>query len=538
MYTDYYRFSEKPFESNPDPRFFYLAPSNQKIFASVLTWIREGDGFAVVTGEAGVGKTFFINALVRHLDESIIPVLILNPVTTFKNLLEQIFLGLKRPTREGTEADLFDQFTESLALMKAQSKSLLTILDEAQDLNDQILRGLERLADLRENPIRIIFVGNPDLNERLNAISARLRKLGQKITAKRHLEPFTERESRGYIDHRLRLVGGSSEIITPGALSMICSYTRGISTSINHVCDYALWVGWTLNRERIDVDIIEKVIQNLEGPRTALKTFPPIQPIRQAWKSLIQFAIAYKRILMTTLLLLCLGGIAWLLSGHLGLLGPMKIQEIKSSIGKKLTTRLSRQGHSVQGKIEDILRKDGPLTSKGPKLIQPESSSLRPDAVFPTPVKGKQELNEVIVVKRGENLSLVANKYYHVANPTLIDLILQSNPEITNANLITVDQRIRIPRITEESLVSQSPDQAFKVHVGTFWSSELPKLYHDEPALNGKDIEIISLKVSPTDIFYRVLVGTFKDRDEALNMVVVLKKKGLLPAFESGFKTD
>ena len=218
--------------------------------------------------------------------------------------------------------------------------------------------------------------------------------------------------------------------------------------------------------------------------------------------------------------------------------GSTKIQEIKSFIGQKFATRLSTHKPSVQGTIKGILEKDKIPTSDEPKHAQPESSSLQQDTVLLTPGKGKPQLTEVIVVKRGETLSLLAKNYYHSANPTLIDLILQSNPEITNADLINVDQKMKIPKITAESLVSQSPDHTFKIHMGTFWSSELPRLYRDEPMLKGKTIEIIPLKISPTEIWYRVLVGNFQNRDEALNMVFFLKKKGLLPSFESGLKTD
>ena len=105
-----------------------------------------------------------------------------------------------------------------------------------------------------------------------------LRRLRQKIKTKQKINPFTEEESRGYIDHRLRLVGSSSEIITREAISMICSYAQGIPSLINHVCDNALWVGCTMNRKKIDVDIIEKVIQNLEGTRIHPKILTPIQP--------------------------------------------------------------------------------------------------------------------------------------------------------------------------------------------------------------------------------------------------------------------
>ena len=534
MYTNFYHFSEKPFEDNPDPKFLYLTASYQEIFASILTWIKEGNGFAVITGEAGTGKTFFIHALVSHLDEKVTPILVPNPVVTFKDLLKAILLVLKQPTQEETETALFHRFTGFLDQMMAQGKTLLIILDEAQDLNDRILDGIERFLDLRSMLIRIIFVGQPHFDERLYSMGPR--SLGQKIETKQKIRPFTEEESRGYIDHRLRLVGSSSEIMTPRAISMICSYTQGISSSINHVCDNALWVGCSMNREKIDVDIIEKVIQNLEDLRIHPKILRSIQSNRQIWRSPIRFAASFKRVSMAILLLGCLGGLIFLLYEYIGR-RPMKIQEIKSFIEQKLAARPSIHNHSVQGKIKKILKEDRIPTDEA-KLTQPESSSLQRDAALPAPAKGKQQLTEVIVAKRGETLFLLAKNYYHVAHPTLIDVILQSNPEITNADLIKVGQKIRIPKITEESLVSQSPDHTFKIHVGTFWSSELSKLYRDEPALKGKTIEIIPLKVIPTEILYRVMVGNFQNKDEALNMVFFLKKKGLLSSFGSGLKTD
>jgi hypothetical protein len=444
-------------------------------------------------------------------------------------------LVLKQPTREETEPVLFQRFTGFLDQMMAQDKTLLIILDEAQDLKDGTLEGVERFLDLRSKLIKIIFVGQPHFDERLNSMS--LRGFRQKIKIRQKIRPFTEEESRGYIDHRLRLVGSSSEIITPEAISMICSHTQGISSSINHICDNALWVGCTMKREKIDVDIIEKVIQNLEGPRIHPKTLPPIQLFRQIWRSPIRSAASFKRVSMAILLLACLGGLIFLLYEYLGG-GSMKIQEIKSFIESKLAVKPFTHKPSVEGTIESIIKKDRIPISDEPKLTQPESSSLQRDAVFLGPGKGKQQLTDVIAVKRGETLFFLAKNYYHIANPTLIDIILQYNPEITNVDFIKVNQKIMVPKITEESLVIQSPDHTFKIHVGTFWSSELSKPYRDEPALKGKMIEVIPLKVSPTEIWYRVLVGNFQNREEALNMVFFLKTKGLLPSLGSGLKTD
>ncbi len=118
-----------------------------------------------------------------------------------------------------------------------------------------------------------------------------------------------------------------------------------------------------------------------------------------------------------------------------------------------------------------------------------------------------------------------------MVNPTLVDLILDSNPEITNADLIQINQTITIPKITKECLIKQSPNHTFKICVGTFWTPDFVEPYKNEPALKGKRIEVLPRKVSPTDTWYRVVVGDFDNKDDALKVIDLLKEKKLLPIF-------
>jgi len=534
MFTDFYQFSEKPFEDNPDLKFFFSPPSCQKILTSMITWIHKDHGFATITGEAEVGKTFFIHALINLLGEKVITILVPNPVVTFRDLLKEILWQLNQPIRGESETILSHQFEQYFDQIIAQGKTLLIILDEAQGINDRTLKAIEQHFALTSKPIRIIFVGQPHLEERLQSMG--LRRLGQKIKTKQKIQPLTEEESKRYIAHRLQLVGGNPEIITPKAISMICSYTRGIPILINHICDNALRIGCVKNQKKIDVDIIEIVVQNLEGPKISKKILPSIRLIKQIWKSPIQYRISFKRVSMIILLLGCMGGLLGLIYATIKP-GALKIQEIKTFIGQKLTAGSLTRKPSTQGTIKGIPTKD--KISSEDKLTDAPSklSSFQQEAGLPTPPTEKSSLAEVIVVKKGETLSILTKNHYRMTNPTLMDLILQSNPEIINANIIRVDQRIKIPQITEESLLSQSPDQTFKIHVGTFWSSEVPRFYRDQPALRGKRVEMIPLKISPTQIWYRVLLGNFQTRDEALDMIAFLKKNGGLPSFESSLKT-
>jgi hypothetical protein len=118
-----------------------------------------------------------------------------------------------------------------------------------------------------------------------------------------------------------------------------------------------------------------------------------------------------------------------------------------------------------------------------------------------------------------------------MTNTTLVDIILDFNPEITNAHLILVEQEIKIPRITEELFIIQSSEGTYKIYVGTFSTPDISKIYRNEPSLAGKIIEIIPRKVSAQETWYRVVVGKFDNKGDALKVINLLKEKGLLPSF-------
>jgi hypothetical protein len=138
-------------------------------------------------------------------------------------------------------------------------------------------------------------------------------------------------------------------------------------------------------------------------------------------------------------------------------------------------------------------------------------------------------VKKIVEVKVGTTLSLLALKYYKEANTTLIDHILKLNPDITDPNLILVNQKIKIPEITESLLLLQSSNGEFKVHVGTFLNRGYATRYIDDIDLPGKKMEVVPRKVSQTETWYRVLAGTFASKNDGLKVIEELKQKGLLP---------
>jgi len=508
MYTEFYGFSEKPFELSPDPKFLYVTRSHREALASMIHGIKNRKGFISMTGEVGTGKTTLIYSLLKHLDEKVKAVLIFHTTITFVDLLKTILRELNLFPIKETRMDLLHQLTQYLVLVGNRGETLVVIIDEAQDLPQKVMEELQMLSDLESKGIQIVFVGQPELEDRFN--SEILKHLKRSIGIRRQIRGLSEEESKEYIDHRLRSVGSSSsEIFSPKALSLICTYARGIPRVINALCDSALLLGYSLLKKNIDLDIVREVIKKMEGPNQKEKTLfsTDIADTFHSFPFGLRFLLK-KSYLVITISLLCLGIFIFLIYRH------VEQKSIKTWDIKSLQSR---------------------DTDTEPSSVPASSQSTPPS--HPIAVVGNEyKLREVTAVKKGQTMSQLAQKYYGIVNLSLLDFLLELNPEITNVHFILVDQKIKVPDITEELLIIPNPDLTYSIHAGTFDTSDPAERYGGEPALKGKKIEILSRKVSPQEIWYRITIGKFENRNEALKTISILRRKGLLPAFETPSK--
>ncbi|OGP69494.1 MAG: hypothetical protein A2169_10340 [Deltaproteobacteria bacterium RBG_13_47_9] len=477
MYNEFYSFSEKPFEVTPDPKFLYLTPCHREALVAIFDGITHRRGFISLTGEVGTGKTTLIHFLLGRLDEKVKTAFIVDSSITFKDLLRNIFLELGLRVVEGNNKSLLSQLGEYLEKL-AMGDTLVVIIDEAQNLPKEVMEELARqMTSSISNRLQIVFVGQPEFEDKLNTPS--LKQLHQRIEIRCQIRNLTEEESREYIDHRLKLVGSSgSEAFTPNAISTMLIHAKGIPRAINILCDNAFLIGYGLSRKRIDAEIIGGVINEIENPILQKSISTKIVPALKGfdWR-LLRLNFSQKSISFVILSLLCLGGFILLIYASLPR-NPTKTGNIES-------IKKHRMG----------------------------------------------ALEEVVIVEKGQTISSLSQKYYRMTNPTLLDLILDFNPEITDAALIQVNQKIKIPKIAKEWMISQSLDRTCKIHLGTFWTPDFVKPYKNEPALKGKEIEVLPRKVTPQDTWYRVVVGNFGNKDEALRMIDLLKEKRLLPLF-------
>ncbi len=508
MYNEFYGFSENPFDLNPNPRFLYLTRSHREALASMTHGIKNRNGFISLTGNVGSGKTSLIYSLLDNLGEKVKSVHIFHTTLTFNELLRTILSELHLAVVKEETTDLLHQLTQYLLQIRSMDEMLVIIIDEAQDLPLTVMKDFQMLIPLRSKGMKLVFVGQPGFEDKLD--SEGLKPLKQNIEIKRQIKGFSEEESAKYIEHRLRLVGkSSSEIFSPEAIALICRYSRGIPRVINILCDNALLMGFRLSQKKIDSDTIRGAIKNLEGPHTRKAILSPaaLASTFHALPSGLSFLLK-RRFLLIPLSLLCLGAVIFVAYKNLQP-KPVEIREIKSL------------------KTPEVAPKTSPAL--------PASRETPSSAPIVTPAR-EYSLKKIAAVRKGQTISQLTQEYYGMVNLTLIDLLLELNPAITNVHLVLVDQEIKIPNITEALLLIRSSDHTYEIHAGTFDTSDSAKLYSDERVSKGRKIEILPRKVSPRETWHRVVIGKFGNKDEALKMVYLLKEKGLLPAFGGRLK--
>lgn len=268
MYEEFYGLKEKPFNLTPDPRFFFLSENHRGAFEHLLYGIKEREGFLLITGEVGAGKTTLCRALLNKLEShSTVSALILNPMFSGQELLQCILGDFGVQTRATTKKELLDELNQFLLSQQGANRTSILIIDEAQNLPLPVLEEIRILSNLeteKEKLLQIILMGQVELKEKLSL--PRLRQLNQRISIRYHLEPLEKEEVPRYIHHRLTVAGSSGDIhFTPGALREIYHYSRGIPRLINLASDRALLAGYAEQSREIQRETVIKGLKSLEG---------------------------------------------------------------------------------------------------------------------------------------------------------------------------------------------------------------------------------------------------------------------------------
>lgn len=268
MYKNFFGLKERPFKLVPNPAYLFLSRSHEEALAHLKYAIVQGDGFVLITGEVGTGKTTLCRAFLDGLDENTEAALVFNPTLDSLQLLKTINDEFGIDSDGDSAKDLIDTLNTFLMEKKAAGRKVILLIDEAQNLTQPVMEQVRLLSNLETNVsklLQIILVGQPELGEMLD--SYELRQLRQRITLSCLLVPLTLRESRQYIEHRINIAAQRPAIrFTHTAVRSIYNYASGIPRLINIACDRALLTAFSLNRRRITASIARSAIRELTRP--------------------------------------------------------------------------------------------------------------------------------------------------------------------------------------------------------------------------------------------------------------------------------
>jgi putative secretion ATPase (PEP-CTERM system associated) len=272
MFEDFYNLSGKPFQLTPDPRFYFDTRTHKKAMAYLIYGLSQGEGFIVITGDVGAGKTTLIGHLFDTLDKT--RYVFAKVVTTqldADSTLKVVANAFGIATEGHDKAAILRRIEEFLRMTNRDGRRTLLIVDEAQNLPISALEELRMLSNFTHGNtalLQVFLIGQPEFRDKL-ALSPELEQLRQRVIATHHLEPMQRDELWPYIQHRLRLCGWhGNPSFTEEAIDLIYSFTNGIPRRLNNLCSRVLLFGALEEKLEIDSLTVNEVISDLKRDAT------------------------------------------------------------------------------------------------------------------------------------------------------------------------------------------------------------------------------------------------------------------------------
>lgn len=266
MYEAFYHFRGKPFQLTPDPRFFYAGKGYQRAMAYLVYGVHKGEGFIVITGEIGAGKTMLANTLAYKLESQ--NVVLAQVVSTHLNaddMVRMVAAEFGLPP-ENNKAALLRAVEQFLLACQRQGKRALLVVDEAQNLPAASVEELRMLSNflLGARPLLQTFLlGQPEFRKTLQGPA--MEQLRQRVIATCHLGPMDPAETEAYIVHRLQTVGWRDDPLFSGdAFAVIHQHTGGIPRKINILCDRLMLMGRLEERHSFTGKEVTEVVDELQ----------------------------------------------------------------------------------------------------------------------------------------------------------------------------------------------------------------------------------------------------------------------------------
>ena len=266
MYEAFYGLSNKPFQLNPDPRFYYSSKPHRRARSYLVYGVMRGEGFIVITGEVGAGKTTIVRDLLDSLENgSVVAAHLVSTQLGAEDALKLVCAAFGVAVRGTSKADMLMALEAFFITQTTQGKRCLLIVDEAQNLQPLAVEELRMLSNFQfgdQALLQTFLVGQPEFRDILQGPS--MLQLRQRVTARCHLGPLDEEDTRAYVEHRLKCAGATDKpTFDPAVFGALFQHSGGIPRRINTLCDRLLLSGYLSEMTHLTLDLLNEVVAEM-----------------------------------------------------------------------------------------------------------------------------------------------------------------------------------------------------------------------------------------------------------------------------------
>jgi general secretion pathway protein A len=274
MYESFYGFSHKPFQLNPDPSFYYGSRQHQRAMAFLDYGLHQNEGFIVITGEIGAGKTTLVRSLLRNLNsDEVVAANLVSTQLDANDTLKMVAAAFGVRVKDMDKAQVLLSLEAFLASVAHEGKRCLLIVDEAQNLTAQAVEELRMLSNFQLDThalLQSFLVGQPEFRQMLE--SPDMQQLRQRVIAACHVGSMDQDETQGYVEHRLKCVGWKeSPQFDADVFPAIFKASGGVPRRINSICDRLLLSGFLANKRNFSKDDVTEIAEEFKDETRAPK---------------------------------------------------------------------------------------------------------------------------------------------------------------------------------------------------------------------------------------------------------------------------